>query len=43
LGKTTGFDQITNEQSPMTIKVIRDGRLIIIRGGQSYTVTGQRL
>ena len=35
------IDQITNEQSPITNKVIRDGRLLIIRGDKTYTITGQ--
>ena len=37
----TGLDQITNDQSQMTNKVIYDGRLYILRDGKIYTVTGQ--
>jgi hypothetical protein len=39
----TGFDQITNDNSPMTIKVIRDGRLFILRDGKTYNATGQEV
>ena len=35
------IDQITNDQSPMTNKVIRDGRILILRGDKTYTLTGQ--
>lgn len=35
------LEQITNEQSPITNKVIRDGRLLILRGNHTYTLTGQ--
>ena len=38
---TTGIETITNDQLPMTNKVIRDGRLIIIRNGVEYTINGQ--
>ena len=37
----TGVDQITNDQSPMTNKVLRDGQLIIIRNGVEYNANGQ--
>ena len=36
----TGVDQITNDQSPITNKIIRDGHLIIIRNGVEYTADG---
>ncbi|MBR6493347.1 MAG: hypothetical protein IKT13_05365, partial [Paludibacteraceae bacterium] len=32
----TGIDQITNDQLPMTNKVIIDGHLFIIRGEKMY-------
>ena len=38
---TTGVGEITNDQSPMTNKVLRDGRLIIIRNGVEYNANGQ--
>ena len=37
----TSVDQITNDQSPMTNKVLRDGQLIIIRNGVEYNANGQ--
>ena len=37
----TGIDEITNEQSQMTNKVIIDGRLFIIRGEKMYNANGQ--
>ena len=40
---TTGIETITNDQLPMTNKVIRDGRLIIIRNGVEYTINGQKI
>ena len=36
----TAIDQITNDQSQMTNKVLRDGQLLIIRDGKTYTITG---
>ena len=39
----TGVEQITNDQSPMTNKTIRDGRLLIERNGETYTIEGKRL
>ena len=43
LGAPQAIDQITNEQSPITNKVIRDGRLLIIRGDKTYTITGMEV
>jgi len=37
----TGIDEITNEQSQMTNKVIIDGRLFIIRGEKMFNANGQ--
>ena len=37
------LEQITNEQSPITNKVIRDGRLLILRGDKTYTLTGMEV
>jgi hypothetical protein len=39
----TTIEHITNDQSPMTNKVIRDGQLLIIRGNKVYTVDGQEV
>ena len=40
---TTDIDQITNDQSPITNKVIKDGHLLILRGDKTYTLTGQEV
>lgn len=39
----TGMETISNFQSPITIKVIKDGRLIIIRGNKMYNAQGIEL
>ena len=39
-GVATSIDQITNDQSPITNKVIRDGQILILRGDRTYTLTG---
>ena len=39
--KTEGVETITNDQLPITNKIIKDGRLIIIRNGIEYTINGQ--
>ena len=36
----TGLDQITNDKSPMTNKILRDGQIIIIRDGKEYNIMG---
>ena len=36
-----GIEQITNDQSPITNKVIKDGQLLIIRAGKTYNAQGQ--
>ena len=38
---TTGMDQISNDQSQMTNKVIIDGHLYILRGEHLYNANGQ--
>lgn len=38
---TTGMEEITNDQSQMTNKVIIDGRLYILRGEKLYDATGK--
>ena len=38
-----GIDQITNGQSQMTNKIIKDGQFIILRGDKTYTITGTEL
>ena len=35
-----GLDQITNDLSPITNKVIIDGHLFILRDGKTYNVMG---
>ena len=37
---STALNQITNDQSPMTNKVIKDGRLLILRNGKTFNVQG---
>ena len=39
----TDMEQITDDRLPMTNKVIKDGRIIIIRNGEKYSITGQKL
>ncbi len=39
----TAIDQITNDQLPITNKVIKDSQLLILRGDKTYTVTGQQV
>lgn len=40
---TTGVDPVTNDQLPMTSKVVIDDHVYIIRDGAVYTVTGQKV
>lgn len=35
------MDQISHDESPITNKIIQEGRLLIFRGGKKYTVSGQ--
>ena len=37
------IDQITNGKCQMTNKVIKDGRLLILRGDKTYTLQGQEI
>ena len=37
---TTALDQITNDQSPITNKVLIDGQLLILRDGKTFNLTG---
>lgn len=39
----TAVEQITSDQSPSTNKVLRDGRLLIERNGETYNLEGKRL
>lgn len=39
----TGIDQITNQKSQITNKVIRNGQLLIIRDNKTYNVLGAQL
>ena len=36
-----GLDQITNDHSPITNKILRNGQILILRGDKTYTLTGQ--
>lgn len=38
-----GIDHITNEPSPITTKVIKNGRLFILRGDKVYTIDGREV
>ena len=40
---TSDIDQITNDQSPMTNKIIKDNRLLILRDSKTYTVMGMEM
>ena len=40
-GVATAIDQITNDQSPSTNKIFRDGQIFILRGDKVYTVDGR--
>jgi hypothetical protein len=37
----TGIDEITNDQSPITNKVLINGQLFILRGEQMFDATGR--
>jgi len=39
----TGVEEITNDQSRVINKVIREAQLLIIRDGKIYTITGQQV
>ena len=41
--ETQGIETNTNDLLPITNKVIIDGRLLIIRDGKTYTITGAEL
>jgi len=38
---TTGIEKITNDYSPITNKVIKDGQILILRDGKTYNAMGQ--
>lgn len=50
-GKSNGWrdsqpsdvDQASNDQSPITSKVIKNGQIFILRGDRTYTLTGQEV
>ena len=50
-GKSNGWrdsqpsdiDQASNDQSPITSKVIKNGQIFILRGNRTYTLTGQEV
>ena len=39
----TGIETITNDQSPVTNKIIKDNQLFIIRDGKTYNAQGMRV
>ena len=39
----TAIDSLTGNRSPVTHKLIKDGQLLILRDGKTYTVTGQEV
>ena len=39
----TDVNSVTSNPSPVTEKVLRNGQIIIIRNGEQYSITGQRL
>ena len=39
--RTQGIEEIKNEELKITNKIIRDGQLLILRGGHEYTVDGR--
>ena len=43
LSQKQDIDQISNEQSTMSNKTIKDGVLLILRGDKTYTLTGQEV
>lgn len=38
---TTGLAPVTDNQSPVTYKVFRDGQILILRGNQCYSIDGR--
>ena len=40
---STGIDQATGTSLPTTEKVLIDGRIYILRGNKTYTITGQEV
>ena len=40
---STAIDQITNDQPPITNKIIKDNQILILRGDRTYTITGQEV
>ena len=42
-GVATDIDQITDDQSPVTNKIIKDNQLYILRGDKVYTVDGREV
>ena len=41
--RTMDIDQITNDLSPTTYKILRNGQILILRGDKTYTITGQEV
>jgi hypothetical protein len=42
VNSATGAENVRSDQKPST-KVLRNGQLLILRGGKVYTITGQRI
>jgi hypothetical protein len=36
----SAIDEITNNQSQMTNKILRNGQILILHGDKAYTITG---
>ena len=39
----TAIDQLSNDQKQMTSKVVRNGQILILRDGKTFTLTGQEV
>jgi hypothetical protein len=40
---TTGVNSVTGNPSPLTLKLIKDGHVLILREGHLYSVFGQKI
>ena len=43
LGAPQDIETITNNQSPITNKILRNGQIYILRGDKTYTIQGQEV
>ena len=39
----TDIDPLTTNHSPLTVKIIKDNQILILRDGKTYTITGQEV